>query len=967
ELEFLGRVDFQVKIRGFRIELGEIEVALTAHPHLREAVVLAWQPEPWQPDEGGERQLVAFVVPAADDSTANHPAVDEATLASFLSESLPGYMVPPTILCLPALPVRTTGKVDRRALERTASEHWRTASAHAANEIVAGARTPMEELLVQMWRDLLDQPRVGIRDNFFQLGGHSLLATRLVSRLRATLDIELPLRDLFEAPTLAALARRLEEARASATEDNVPQESPSQPLGLPPLEPINAQQSSSLSTVAARARASFAQERLWFLDQWQPGSSAYNIPLVLHLSGPLDPNALERALNEIERRHVPLRTVFDGDGVGEHGEDEIPAAGGVLQNILPWRPRRLPSVDLTALDRDPSHERARTEAQRLLQADARRPFDLARGPIWRHLLFRLGPRDHQLSLCLHHIGFDGWSTAILCRELDLLYRAYSGGQPSPLPECEVHYPDFAAWQRQVLGGQRLEGEIDFWRRRLAGAPDFLELPTDRPRPSQLDEAGGTLTFELPQPLLEALESLSQRHRVTLFMTLVAAFSTLLARLSRQRDVLLGTPIANRLDEATESMIGFFVNTLVLRVELDEGLPFSELLAQVRTLAFDVFAHQLVPFEKLVEALQPERHLDHTPFFQVSLALHHAGEPPALGDLEVDITGVETGLAKFDLTLLFEQTTAGLFGLAEYRTALFDPTTIQRWLRQLRHLLSAAVRDPEYDLFDLPLLDRAERGQLLRQWNDTARSLPHADVPVHRLFAQHAAPRPESIAVESGDQYLSFDELRRQVRLLAGELLANGLEPQARVGLCLERQPPLIIAILAVLEAGGLYVPLDPTHPEERRASLLANSSAAWLLSEPLHQHRPTLTALHPRQSSAVTRPTKDSRTETAGEPLAYVLHTSGSTGQPKGVMVPHRALSNLLAWSADSLGINHRDRTLHRAAIGFDASVWEIFVPLATGGRLVLGSPGCERDPAVLARDLAERRIDNLVMVPTMA
>ena len=594
-IEFLGRLDHQVKVRGFRIELGEIEAVLGGHPGVREVVVLAREDSP------GEKRLVAYVV---RQDAAGRPGLKGC--GASCKGKLPEYMVPSAFVGLPALPLTPNGKVDRKALPAP--------EGRGVEEEYVAPCTPTEELLAGIWAEVLRQERVGRHDNFFALGGHSLVAIQVVSRVRDTFGVELPVRCVFESPTVAELSAAVEAARGE------------QRPALPPIEPLSREGALALS---------FAQERLWFLDHLEGPSAAYNSPAGLRLSGPLDVVALERSLGEIVRRHEVLRTSF-------------PTVEGVaVQRIAPVLEVGLPVVELQGLDEG---ERE-AEVRRLAAEEAQRPFDLARGPLLRVCLLKLGEEDHGLLVTLHHIVTDGWSMGVFVRELSALYQAFSTGRPSPLAGLPIQYADFAAWQRGWLQGAVLEGQLGYWQQQLAGAPGLLELPTDRPRPAVQSSRGASAAFALEAELTQGLKALSQRAGVTLFMTLLGAFMVLLARYSRQEDIVVGSPIANRTHSQTEGLIGFFVNTLVLRADLSGDPPFEELMGRVRRVALEAYAHQEVPFERVVEALQPERSLSHSPLFQVLFALQTApvGEL-VLPGLSLSPLTLERVTAKFDLSL-----------------------------------------------------------------------------------------------------------------------------------------------------------------------------------------------------------------------------------------------------------------------------------------------------------------------------
>src|SRR5215813_13196004 len=781
-IEFLGRVDNQVKIRGFRVELGEIESALGQHPAVCEAVVLAREDDPDDPltsPRTGKR-LVAYVI--ANDGSPFHNE-----LGSFLKQKLPDYMVPSAFVLLDAFPLTANGKIDRKALP---------APDHSRREVEEGyqaPRTPAEEMLVEIWAEVLKLESIGVHDNFFDLGGHSLLATQVISRIRGSFQVEVPLRALFESPTVAGLAGHIEEARRKE-----------QGLQPPP----------SLTVSRERESLSFAQQRLWFIDQLEPQSAVYNVPGALRIRGRLDVAVLELSLNEIVRRHQALRTTFSI------------VEGQPVQVVSPSLRISLPVGDLT--DR-PATEREE-EARRLAREEAQRPFDLARGPLLRVTLLRLGEQDHVLLLTMHHIVCDGWSMGVLYRELSLLYEAFSKGLPSPLSDLPIQYADFAVWQREWLQGEVLETQLSYWKKQLEGVPAVINLPTDRPRPSLQSYRGARQSFELSEELTSALKILSRKHHVTVFMTLLAAFQTLLHRYTSQHDIVIGSPIANRNRTEIESLIGFFVNTLVLRSDLSGNPSFTGLLARVRNVALGAYAHQDVPFEKLVEEFQPQRSLSHSPLFQVMFVLQNA--PPMVrefGGLTFSSFAVGSETAKFDLTLSMREEAKGLRGSLEYSTDLFDAATIDRMIRHFERLLQGIVAGPDRHISDLPILTDAEKHQLLVEWNNTATDYPH-DACIHELFEEQVKKSPDAIAVVFEDQQLTYGELNRRANQLAHYLRKLGVGPEVLVGICMDRSLEMIIGLLGILKAGGAYVPLDPEYPKERLAFMMADTQAPFLLT-----------------------------------------------------------------------------------------------------------------------------------------
>ncbi|HSG38221.1 MAG TPA: condensation domain-containing protein, partial [Thermoanaerobaculia bacterium] len=719
-------IDHQVKIRGFRIELGEIEAVLATHPDVREAVAAV-----------RDGHLAAWVVPNPESKIQN-----PKSLADWLRDKLPPYMIPAAFVSLSALPLSPNGKVDRKALPDPEREGG---GPHTE------PRTERERLIAQVWAEVLGLPRVGLHDSFFELGGQSLLATRVVSRLRGVLGVELPVRRLFEAPTVAELARLAEQA------DGAP---------APPLFPRPA---------AARAGdppLSFAQQRLWLLDQLEPGA-AYNMPTAIRLTGGLPEGLLERIFTEVVRRHETLRTTFPA------------REGKPVQAVAPGAARlEIPVVDLSHLPPAEREERARGIAAE----EARRPFDLRTGPLLRLTLVRLGERERLLLITLHHIVADAWSLGVLLREIAALYEAFSQGRPSPLPEPPVQYADFAVWQRGWLQGEILEAQIAHWKDRLAGAPQVLALPADRPRPAVPTHHGGLRRVALPASLSAAVLGLCRRYGATPFMTLVAAWAVLLARHAGQEEVLVGTPVAGRNRREVEDLIGLFINTLVLRADLRGGPGFHEMLAKVREASLDAFSHQDLPFERLVGEIAVDRDLRSSPVFQALFILQNAPmgplELPGL-TLRPDFTW--SGTAKLDLTLSLEETAGGFSGFLEYDADLFDPATAERLAARYERLLAAVAAAPEAPVRDLPLMPEAERHQVLLEPNDASAAYP-ADTCVHELVAAQAARTPGAVAVSGAGGSLRYGELDDLSSRLARRLVSVGVGPEDLVGVCAGRSP-----------------------------------------------------------------------------------------------------------------------------------------------------------------------------------
>ncbi|MBP5971506.1 amino acid adenylation domain-containing protein [Brasilonema sp. CT11] len=948
ELEYLGRIDNQVKIRGFRIELGEVETLLASHPDVWENVVMQREDEP------GDKRLVAYVVPQIEQS----PTVTE--LRHFLKAKLPEYMVPSAFVLLESLPLTPNGKVDRRALPKPELDS-------TLLEKFVAPRTPIEEMLAQIWAQVLKVEQVGIHDNFFELGGHSLLATQLVSRIRNIFKVELPLRSLFAAATVAQLAQEIEQLQQQDLE-----------LTALPILP---------RARDAELPLSFAQTRLWFLDQFEPNSAFYNIPFALHIVGTLSVTALEQSLQEIIHRHEALHTNF----IAIDGKPTQ-----IIQKQTNW------TVSVVELPHLPSSEQE-IATQQLAKKQAIQPFDLANQALVRATLVVLSETEHVLLLCMHHIVSDGWSMGVFIQELAALYKAYSQGQPSPLAPLPLQYTDFAIWQRQWLQGDVLQSQLNYWQQKLANAPALLSLPTDRPRPAVQTDNGAYQEFTLSQKLTGELTQLSQQQGVTLFMTLLAAFDTLLYRYTGQEDILVGSPIANRDRSEIEGLIGFFVNTLVMRSNLAGNPSFSELLTRVREMAMEAYSHQHLPFEMLVEALQPERNLSHTPLFQVMFVLQNA---PTSG---VELTGlsvspfpIKGANARFDLTLIMHNTatsttlstSSGLVGIWEYNTDLFDASTIERMTGHFVTLLEGIIANPEQQISQLPLLTQQEQQKLLVEWNDTAVNYP-LDKCIHQLFEEQVEHTPNAVAVEFENQQLTYYELNYRANQLAHYLRSLGVKPDVLVGLCVERSLEMVIGLLGILKAGGAYLPLDPEYPPERLSFVLEDAQVSVLLTQQslvdqLPQHQAQLHFGLPRLPSATLRASRSAQVaqcrvclDTDAElisqfsqdnlisgvqanNLAYIIYTSGSTGQPKGIAMNQLALCNLIMWHRNNLKIARGAKTLQFASINFDVSFQEIFTTWCSGGTLFLVGEELRRDASALLGFLQQKAVERL-FVPFVA
>ncbi|WP_122564588.1 amino acid adenylation domain-containing protein, partial [Pseudomonas viridiflava] len=908
-LEYLGRNDDQVKIRGVRIELGEIEAQLSQLPGIEEALIVAREDEPGQP------RLVGYFTERADVATLNVGELRTALLAV-----LPGYMVPSALVRLDAWPLTANGKVDRRALPLPDRDALNTGEYQAP-------QGELEVALAAIWSELLQVERVGRHDRFFELGGHSLLAMRMVSQVRQRLSLELALGDLFADSALAAVARCLGSTGRSE---------------LPAIQATRHDEQVPLS---------FAQQRLWFLAQMEDANSAYNIPLGLQLTGQLDTRALKRALERIVVRHDSLRSRF----IQQEGEARVEAAAASVVPDLLWQDLR--GQDEQAL-------------QRVVREEAAQPFDLLDDLPIRGRLLCLAEDRHVLLLTLHHIVADGWSLGVFTRELTTLYRAFSQGLDDPLPPLALQYADYTLWQRDWLDGERMSHQSDYWHQALSGAPALLTLPTDRPRPARQDYSGASVAVRLDPRLCDDLKTFCQLHAVTPFMLFMGAWAVLLARLSGQSEVVIGMPVANRRRSEVEELIGLFVNTLAVRIDTSGEPDVSTLLARIKSQVIQAQEHQDLPFEQVVERLRPPRSLAHSPLFQASLAWDGSqGLGLQLGDLHLQPLSDQPTFAKFDLTLSMGETDEGFGGVVDYATALFDESTVARYVGYLEQLLWTMVGNAHAVPARAGLLGPQERRRLLVEFNASEQDF-QLDQPLQALFEAQVARTPDAVALESAGVCLSYRQLNEAANRLAHHLIGQGVQTESRVAVCLQRGPQLVVGLLAVLKAGGAYVPLDPGYPMDRLAYMLGDSEAVALLVDGTTQAR--------FADRPLPQVNLDSCTWNAQSPenpvvqglgaghLAYVIYTSGSTGAPKGVMVEHRGLCNLVQWSSQLCPPVPNGALLHKTPVSFDASVWELFWPLCAGMRLVLARPDGQRDPAYLVQEIQDRQVGVVQFVPAL-
>ncbi|GAA3021284.1 amino acid adenylation domain-containing protein [Streptomyces fulvorobeus] len=929
-LEYLGRVDDQISLRGFRVEPGEVEAALAAHPAVRRAAVVLREDTP------GDARLVAYAVPTEPEgpqsTPPSAPPMPTEQILEHLRRTLPPYMVPAHLMELPALPVTPHGKIDRAALPEPS----------VAGAPAGGApRSPREEILCGIFADVLRRPQVSIDDDFFALGGHSLLATRLASRVRAALDAEMPVRRLFEHPTVRSLSALLDSHDGRR----------------PPVTPAPRPEHVPLS---------YAQQRLWIMHRLTGPDATYNIHRALRLDGDLDVPALEAALQDVTERHETLRTVFPE------------GAEGPYQKVLP---ARRAAGTLTVLPV------AGQEVDRTLAELAAHRFDLESEPPMRAWLLESGPRSRVLVLVLHHIASDGWSGRRLLRDLFTAYTARRAGRAPQWRPLPVQYADYALWQRRYLGdpadpASPAAVQLDYWEKQLAGLPQELRLPADRPRPARPTRTGGQVWLTLPATVHSAVADLARTCRASVFMVVQAAVAAFLTRMGAGEDIPIGAPVAGRTDEAVEELVGFFVSTLVLRTDTSGDPTFTELVGRVRETALAAYAHQDLPFEQLVERLSPTRSLGRHPLFQVALSCNNTeeqmarqgGRPPGL---TVTPHQVETARSKFDLMFTFLEShgedgqPSGIETALEYSADLFDRETAQSLLDRFGRMLAIWAAEPADTIGARELLAADERHTVVTEWNATRRAGLVATLP--RMFQEQVARTPHATALEHAGQALTYAELNARANRLAGVLVRRGIRPEDRVATLMSRSPGQITALLAIAKAGGAAVPVDPGHPEQRIAFMLRDSACALVLAgDPYAAGREEIAGVpvlvpddEPAQEPATDLADGDRNAPLTAGNAAYVVYTSGSTGRPKGVVTEHRGLLSLATAQRERYPVEPGSRVLQLASPSFDGAVLELLMALTTGGTLVLpDGPLLAGQP--LAEMLAEHRISHAFIPPAV-
>ena len=908
-LVYLGRFDFQLKVRGFRIEPGEIESVLIQHPDLRACAVTGFE------SESAGIRLAAYLVFA----NSSRPT-SIRLIRQFLKEQLPEFMIPASFTILLELPLTPSGKVDRKALPDPVINR------ELEDAPLVHARNAKEEAMVRLWADILEISEIGVEDNFFDLGGHSLMMAKLVGRIKSHLNIDVPLRLLFDHPTVADLCHQID---AEVNETEITESDESKKYSLVPL--------------------SFPQQRLWFLDRFNGGSSEYHISRAYCLKGEIDHSALEKAINDIIRRHESLRTSFEDLG------------GSTSQKILSSLEISLGVTDL--------RDRAREQIDQILVETKNLPFDLGKVPLLRADLFQIDEEEHIFLFTVHHIVFDGWSHGNFSRELSALYQAYLNNQVNPLEALSAQYSDFSVWQREWLESGELPKHVEFWKHALEGATN-LEMPTDRPRPPRQKYRGNSYRFSLGQDISELMKAFCKQERVTPFMVSLAAYQALLFRYSGQEDVLVGTPIANRLKSEFEPLIGFFVNTLVIRGDLSGQPGFREVVRRLRNTSLDAFQYQNLPFEKLVEVVNPVRDQSRHPIFQVVFSMQNTRSSSlALEGLEVEEYQSQTTSSHFDLEFHMFNVDGQWVGRMHYNTDLYDHETIVRFMEHYQVLLASLLKNPETPVSELPILKNEERQRLLEMSNNKLEVF-ESNFCIHELVEKQSALLPNSVALVCDGKEMTYQQLNARANQLARFLRKKGVVPDQLVGVCMERSIDLIIALLGVLKAGAAYLPIDLAFPADRSAFMLKDGGVKILLTQihllkDLPVNEAEAISIDDPGAGITSENTDNLENVCTTDDLAYTIYTSGSTGRPKGVQISHRNVARLFRATEDLFHFNSEDVWTLYHSCAFDFSVWEIWGALLYGGRLVVVPYQTSRSPKAFYRLLSKEKVTILNQTPS--
>jgi amino acid adenylation domain-containing protein len=913
----LGRKHSMVKIRGYRVDVSEVERALLEHPGIKEAGVRAWD------REEGEKYLAGYIVPRPES------VLNASEVRKFLSNKLPDYMIPTALKFVETLPL-TNGKLDRLALRKPDTRR------PELKETYVAPRNEVERKLAGTWSEVLQIDDIGVHDNFFDLGGHSLTASRVLSRVLDCFRVEVSLRSFFESPTLTGLARNVENAlRQGPSETNLPLVRAPRDRHLP---------------------ASFGQRALWFHDQLEPGSCAYNLVFSYRFSGELDVQLMEQSINQIVARHEVLRTVFEA------------VDGRPVQNILPVMTIGLEVIDLSNLVAESLQD---SEVRRFAGVLAEQSFDLTRGPLLRLALLRLASNEYVFFLAVHHIVFDGWSIGVFSRELSQIYNSLRSGKPCPFPELRIQYADFSMWQRERLRDANLQNSLSYWKTQLDNLPTLM-LPIKRVQHIPERASGGREEFEVSDELMDLLRSLANRSGTTLFMVLLTAWKVALYRYTGQTDITIGTPVAGRNHPAVEELIGYFLNLVVLRSDLSGDPTVHELLDRIRRVCIDAFSHQDVPFEKLVEELRPTRHVTTNPLVQATFALQNNPKQSLnLTGIAVRDLDISAGVARpFDLHLYMIEEETCLRGYVSYNKNLFETDTVRRLIDHLKNLLKAIAANQDQRISAFPMMTDEETHQLLVEWNDTKTDYAKEKC-IHELFEAQVEKTPDAIAITFENHQVTYRGLNQRANQLAHYLRRRGVRPDDLVSLFMERSPEMVIAILGVLKAGGAYLPIDPNLPAERIQFLLTDAQVELILTQDklqaaLGDFSGEVFCLDNDRSNLSDENQENPRPTALGHHAAYVIYTSGSAAVPKGVINIHDGLRNRIQWMQQNYRLSALDRVLQKTPYTFDVSVWEFLWPLTSGASLVLAQPGGQRDSAHLVELIKSWQITTLHFVPSM-
>jgi amino acid adenylation domain-containing protein/non-ribosomal peptide synthase protein (TIGR01720 family) len=958
QIDFVGRVDNQLKIRGFRVELGEIESALEKHPVINEAVVIV------KTFDNNDKRLIAFFVATGSDIPS------QSAIKDFLSDHLPEYMVPAQFKALENLPLTPNGKINKKALQKLDFNF------EDARKEFKAPSTTTEEIMARVFCEVLHVDKISVLDNFFDLGGHSLLATQVTSRVRDKLEVEIPLRFLFEAPTVESISVKIDTEKLQ-----------SQAVALPPITKLEKGDNLKLS---------FSQQRLWFLDQMDPGNASYNIPVAFKAHGKLDIEAFTKTIVEVIRRQESLRTSI----ITENGQPKLGIATDVEAPIF-----------IEDISSDPKNDLGDTIQKRVFE-EARFSFKLDQAPLFRVVILLVSESQSIILVNMHHIISDGWSVNIIFYEISQIYASYTQGSKPTLPDLNFQYADYASWQQSWLQGNVLEEHLSYWRTKLSGAPALLNLPTDRPRQAVQTVNGAHIGFELPQELAAKLNTLSRKEGVTLFMVVMAAFKVLLSRYAGQNDISIGTPIANRTRSEIENIVGFFVNTLVMRTQINPSASFLSLVKDVRKTAFEAYAHQDLPFEKIVDAVDPARDTSYSPLFQVMFTMQNNPQKEVqTADVTLEALEIENNISKFDLSLSLAEEGKNISGAMEFNTDLFDRSTIERMITYFKGLLISLVEHPEIPLSKIWLITDDEETHLLKSLNNFSDEQTFK-TNIKEIFEKQAAQFPDAVALEwmdtesedsKNDQeesnnipnapgkivskqamQLTYAELNARANQLAHTLRDQGIQNDDLVGLYFERSPEMIISILAVIKSGAAYVPIDPAYPQERVDYMIEDSGMKVLLTHaPVILNGAQQSEESPEKVDGILRSVNftqndikvifidapESFSQNGTNPkvtidpdnLVYMIYTSGSTGKPKGTLITHAGLTHYLNWAYEAYPLNEGRGSLVHSTIAFDATVTAVFTPILTGKTITLAATNDDLD--ALANALLHYKNFNTVKI----